>query len=309
MVKKINDINQFLTKDMALQLVEAAEAFHAAQYSALLPMLTNGDASAQVVCVAGPSSSGKTIFTNRLKKLLEQQGVQSLVLSMDNYFHNKENLKPDASGKYDFEAVEVVNVSLFRQQLRALLDGEAVILPRYNFHTGKKEYDTQPTLLPQAGIVFVEGIHALNYDDVFGAKWEKGHFGIYIAPGDAYEDEAGGRIEPHQVRMIRRMVRDAHYRNCGMMQTLAMWDSVRKGEQRWILPYAGNADYRFNSSLAYELCVLKPFFSAQQEVLTEEEKEQMGAYLDKKILEAFLALPAKVVPQVSILNEFIPRIS
>ncbi len=309
MVKKINDINQFLTKDMALQLVEAAEALHEAQYRTLLPMLTNDKARTQLVCVAGPSSSGKTIFTNRLKKMLEQQGFQSLVLSMDNYFHDKENLKPDAFGKYDFEAVDVVNVTLFRQQLRALLDGQAVILPRYNFHTGKKEYDTQPTLLPQEGIVFVEGIHALNYEDVFGAEWEKGHFGIYIATGDTYETETGEKIEPHLVRMIRRMVRDAHYRNCNMMGTLAMWDSVRTGEQRWILPYAKNADYRFNSSLDYELCVLKPFFMAQLAALSEQEKEQIGAYLDKKILEAFLALPAQVVPQVSILNEFIPRIS
>lgn len=309
MVKKIRDINQFLTEEKALQLVEAAEVSHAAQLDVLLPMLINRKKDTQLVCVAGPSSSGKTIFTNRLKKLLEQQGISSLVLSMDNYFHDKENIKQDAFGKYDFEAVDVVDVGLFRQQLSALLDGEAVRLPRYNFHTGKKEYDVMPTKLSAQGLVFVEGIHALNYDDVFGKEWGKGHFGIYISPQDAYETDNGEKIEPHQVRMIRRMVRDACYRNCSMMGTLAMWDSVRNGEARWIVPYAKNADYKFNSSLAYELCVLKPFFLAQYEALSEQEKEKMAAYLDKKILGAFLTLSPQVVPQASVLNEFIPRIS
>lgn len=158
-------------------------------------------------------------------------------------------------------------------------------------------------------MIFVEGIHALNYDAVFGKDWDKGHFGIYIATQDAYETEAGDRIEPHQVRMIRRMVRDASYRNTTMIQTLAMWDSVRRGEAQWIQPFADNAEFQFNSSLAYELPVLKLFFMKQYDALTKAEKEHVGAYLDKKILEAFLPLSAQVVPQASILNEFIPRTS
>lgn len=307
MVRKINDINQFLTEDKALQLVAAAESLHEAQYSALLPMLTNGTGKVQLVCVAGPSSSGKTIFTNRLKAMLEQQGISSLVLSMDNFFHDKVDITPDALGKYDFESVEVVDVGLFRQYLRALMEGEPVYLPVYNFYTGKKEYQTTPTSLPQDAVVFVEGIHALNYDAVFGADWDKGHFGISIATRDTYETEEGLRIEPQQVRMVRRMVRDASYRNTTMIQTLAMWDFVQRGEEKWIQPFMNNATFHFNSSLDYELPVLKPFFMEQYNALTEAEKEQMGAYLDKKILEAFFTLSAQVVPQASILNEFIPR--
>ena len=309
MVKRIRNINQFLKEDKALQLILAAEASHEAQLDALLPMIINRKADTQLVCVAGPSSSGKTIFTNRLKNLLQQQGIPSLVLSMDNYFHDKENLKKDAFGNYDFEAVDVVDVSLFRVQLNALLEGEAVVLPHYSFHIGKKEYDKTPTVLPKDGLVFVEGIHALNYKDVFGAEWEKGHFGIYIAPQNSYVAENEAKIEPHQVRMIRRMVRDACYRNCSMMETLDMWDSVRNGEAKWIVPYAKNADFQFNSSLDYELCVLKPFFITQYEDLSAQEKKKMGAYLDKKILEAFLTLSPQVVPQASVLHEFIPRIS
>ena len=307
MTKRIRDINQFLNEGKALQLVEAAEAAHQAQYQALIPFLMQGDV--EVVCVAGPSSSGKTIFTNRLKNMLTERNCPSMVLSMDDYFYDREELKQDANGKYDFETVETVNVELFRKQLQGLLNGEAVYLPHYNFFKGEKEYDTMPTKLPSKGIVFVEGIHALNYDAIFGPDWEKGHFGIYIAPQEVYETESGLQIEPHQVRMVRRMVRDAYYRNCNMMQTLAMWESVRRGEEKWIFPFAKNAEFCFNSSLDYELCVLKTFFLEQYEMLPEEAKQNMQAYLNKKILEAWIALSAQVIPQASLLNEFIPRTS
>lgn len=308
MVKKIGDVNKYIAADNAERLVHSAENFHSNQYNDIVNMLINENRNSKLVCIAGPSSSGKTIFSDKLRHRLLDVGIDSFVVSMDNYFCDKVDIPADADGQYDFESIAVVEVGLFNRQLEDLAAGKYVYMPKYNFFTGKKEYDTVPVSVDRNTVIFVEGIHALNYSVLFPDLSREQLFGVYITPRDTYEAENGKTIKPHQVRLIRRIVRDMHYRNCDIMSTLKMWASVRAGEHKYIKPTKQNADYQFNSALKYELPVLKDYFIQEYNKMDGEAQELCETYLHKKTLEEFLSISAEMVPQASILNEFIPKI-
>jgi len=309
MIKKIEDINKYIGNDRLAELVRSAENFHSNQYNDIINMLINDRKGSRLVCIAGPSSSGKTIFSNKLRKKLSEIGVKSMVISMDNYFLDKEFIKADEFGKYDFESIDIIDILLFKKHMEALTKGEGVYLTHYNFFTGKKEYDEEMTFLDKDSMVFIEGIHALNYDELYSHLDREKIFGVYIAPQDSYLSESGDMLEPHQIRLVRRAVRDSLYRNCKLPGTLAMWDSVRNGEKKYISPYKVNADYCFNSSIKYEIPVLKKYFIEEYNLMDDENREICERHIHKKTLEEFFEAESEIVPQASILNEFIPKTS
>jgi len=306
MIKNINDINKYIKEGRTRELIQSGENFHARQYDDIIDILSNGKSKARFICIAGPSASGKTTFAEKLKQKLLNNGIESLVISMDNYFIDKKFIKADENGNYDFETIDIVDIELFNEQLLDLLSGKEVYMPKYNFTAGEKEFSTTPIKINDGDMIFVEGIHALNYEKLFCHFDKELILGIYIRPDDFYETASGELIEPHQIRLIRRSVRDVHYRNYALINTFKMWDNVRAGEHRYIVPNKGNADFNFNSSLKYELPVLKKFFIEEYNKLNDNEKSYCEKYICKEKIEEFLCIDADEVPQTSILNEFIP---
>ena len=307
MVKSIEHINEYILSGRADKLIAEAESFHEKQYQKLINEITENSDVYKVICIAGPSSSGKTIFTNTLMRKIRAQGMDSMVISMDNYFIDKSKIEPDEFGKYDFESVDIIDTELFNSQINSLICGEKVHLSEYSFFSGKKKFGKNAVSLGKNGIIFIEGIHALNYDTLFSGMDKKNMYGIYISPEDSYKGDGGYILQPHQIRLIRRIVRDSCYRNCGISGTLNMWDSVRVGEYKYIYPYRKNAQFCFNSSLEYELPVLKKYFDREYMSAGEDVHRLCEKFIDKKILEEFSEISSDIVPQASILNEFIPK--
>ena len=307
MAKKISDINSYIENKRSRLLIESAENFHEMQYMEIMEELMMKRGDVRLVCIAGPSSSGKTIFSNTLRKKLADMDIGSYVISMDDYFCDKENLLADESGNYDFESIEIIETILFSKQLGELIDGKEVLMPRYNFHIGKKEFDTKPTRIEENSFIFIEGIHALNYDVLFSHVDRRKIFGIYIIPQEEYETSSWEIIKPHDVRLIRRIIRDTWYRNCNIIGTLKMWDNVRAGEHKYIFPNKKNADYEFNSSLDYELSIMKKFLLEEYEKISPQEQALCDKYINKKALKELCCISAQEIPQASILNEFIPK--
>jgi len=303
MVLNINYINEEIRKDAAAFIARCEEE-HKKQYEKILELINSRMPKLKIICVAGPSSSGKTTFSNILHNMLAQKGIGDAVLSLDDYFFNKVDLVPEPDGSIDFESIKCVDVKKFQQDLLNIIRGNETSVPRYNFNTGRREENYRTIALGERGLVFVEGIHALNYEALFNGADKDLIMGIYISPEDDYEVD--GKILDHvQTRLLRRIVRDVYYRNSSMMNTMDMWRSVRKGEYNYIFPYKKNADITFNSSLAYEVCILKDDFFNKYNMLSEEDKEIVKSWLDVDLLLPFETLPDSMVPEGSLLNEFI----
>ncbi len=258
---------------------------------------------ARVVLVAGPSSSGKTTFARRLSVQLIVNGLQPFTLGTDDYFLDRVLTPRDAEGNQDFEALEAINLPLFNQQILALLAGETVRPPTYDFKSGRS-LDGQEMRLPEGAVLIIEGIHGLN-PRLLSSVPEECIYRVYVSALTQLNIDHHNRVPTTDSRLLRRMVRDAQYRGYQAKDTIERWDSVRKGEERNIFPYQENADIMFNSALAYELAVLKPF----AEPLLLRVPRQSLAWIEARRLLAFLqwVKPCQpdMVPSNSILREFI----
>lgn len=258
----------------------------------------------KVVLIAGPSSSGKTTFSRRLCIQLAAKGLKPHPLSLDNYYKNRSDCPVDEDGNYDFERLEALDLELLHKDLDAMMAGEEIELPRFSFIRGIREYHGDRIRLQKDDILVVEGIHALN--DRIGDFLSSGsRYRIYISALTQMNLDDHNPISTTDARLIRRIVRDFRARETSAAETIAMWPSVRRGEQKYIFRFQENADVIFNSALNYELSILKIYAEPILFQVPEGSAEQIEAKRLLKFLDYFLAMPSDMVPQNSILREFI----
>jgi len=298
----LGDLNEKIHNDKYAEIIRISEALHEYKVSKIAEAITNN--KSQLIFIAGPSSSGKTTFANRLRIQLMVQRSKPLTISMDDYFIDRDAMKPDKNGKYDFEGIENVNLELFKQQILSLLSGELIYLRKFDFKPGEGYYENTYTQMNKNSQIIIEGIHGLN-PIIF--KLFNGYdiYKICINPISQINLDKHNRISSTDCRKIRRIVRDFKNRNINAIKTINMWSNIRRGEERNIFPFLESADVIFNSTLVYEMCVLKKY--AEKTLL--EIPHDSEAYPEAKRLLSMLSYFLSIVdeaeiPTTSILKEF-----
>ncbi len=303
-IRHLSDLNQAIIDGRGAQVMQVAEALHEKKISEIADMIASRRNEVRNVLIAGPSSSGKTTFSKRLAVQLVVNAIRPVTLSIDNYFVNREDTPRDEDGEYDFEALEAIDIELFNQQLLALLKGEEIEIPKFDFTTGHRVYDGERLRLYPNDVLIIEGTHGLTPQLTHLVPAEA-KFKIYISPLASINFDAQTRINTTDNRLIRRIVRDYKYRGYSAEDTIARWPSVRRGEDKYIYPNQEQADVMFNSALLYELAVLK----AQAEPVLLEVARNSPQYSEARRLTKFLSyikpLPAANIPPTSILREFL----
>ncbi len=299
----VGDLNERITKEGANNLILIAEALQEAKIAQIAKKIVEAG-NRKFIMIAGPSSSGKTTFSHRLSIQLAAQGMKPHPIGVDNYFVNREDTPLDSNGNYNFECLEAIDVKQFNEDMSALLRGEEVELPRFNFKTGHREYKGDFLKLGEEDVLVIEGIHCLN-DKLSGSLPSESKFKIYISALTQLNIDEHNRIPTTDGRLIRRIVRDARTRGASAKATIGMWNSVRRGEEENIFPYQESADVMFNSALIYELAVLKLYAEPLLFSITKEEPEYAEAKRLLKFLDYFLGVPSESIPSNSILREFV----
>jgi uridine kinase len=302
-VSNVGELNDQITKGRIQNVLLMQEALHEAQIAEIADRIVKEN-SKKFVMIAGPSSSGKTSFSHRLSIQLRARGKKPHPIAVDNYFVDREFTPIDEFGKKNYEALEAIDIELFNRDMLALLNGERVELPSFNFKTGHKEYKGDFLKLDSDDILVIEGIHGLN-DRLSYALPKESKFKIYISALTQLNIDEHNRIPTTDGRLIRRIVRDARTRGASAKDTIAMWPSVRKGEEENIFPFQEDADVMFNSALIYELACLKVYAEPLLFGIEKTAPEYMEAKRLLKFLDYFLAIPSEGVPQNSLLREFI----
>ena len=251
----VADLNDLTTSGRVRELIRINEALHEKRYSQIADMICQR--GSKVVMLAGPSSSGKTTSANRLAIQLRVHGKRPILMSLDDYYINRDQIQPGPDGKLDLEHINTLDAELFRQHMAQILQGEEVELPSFNFKTGCREWHGHKLKLHPDSVVIVEGLHGLNPAMLPEQVDQNLIFKLYISPLLPLNLDNHNRIPTSYLRLLRRTVRDYETRGSSVQNTLSMWDSVRRGEERWIFPYQEEADVIFNSSTLYELAVLK----------------------------------------------------
>lgn len=296
-------MNKLVEEGKANEFINLCETKHNNMLAELGLIIKNDIENIRLIAIAGPSSSGKTTFCNRLRIELMSRGINPLMISLDNYYNHKSLAPLDEDGKPDLEHIEALDIKLFNEDMFKLIKGEEVRLPIYNFETGKRSFGEPVKIGPHQPIL-IEGIHALN-DDLTPSIPKSQKYKIYIAPQAQLHIDSQNPISITDIRLIRRIVRDFKYRNSLPTNTMRMWPSVRRGEFKWIYPYQENANYVFNSELTYELCVMKKYALEMLEQIPNDSEFYIQANRLVKFLKYFLDIDDKYVPCNSILREFI----
>ena len=306
-VSNVSDLNAKLESDSLLRLILVSEALHEQKIADIARRIWSHEGNIRLVLIAGPSSSGKTTFSKRLAVQLLAHGLRPFALELDNYFVNREDTPRDETGKYNFEALEAVDLALFNQHLEALLNGEQVHLPRFDFRAGQRREGEKVQLEPDH-IIIVEGIHGLNPRLVTSIPTER-TFRVFVSALTQLNLDRHNRVPTTDTRLIRRIVRDARTRGYSAPETIDRWESVRRGEKRYIFPHQKRADVMFNSALAYELAVLKPLAEPLLLQVNPHSPERVEAKRLLAFLEWFRPAQANLVPENSILREFVGGLS
>ncbi len=296
-------INERIEKDGDVEFITLCEQKHNRQLCELGQMIEDEKESIRLICIAGPSSSGKTTFANRLRIELLSRGIKPLRISMDDYYLDRGQTPLDEDGKPDFESVNALDIDLFNQNLADLIAGLEVDLPKYDFKQGKRVKGRTITV-PQDQPIIIEGIHALNEKLTTSIPAHQ-KFKIFIAPQSQVNIDNHNPMSLTDLRLLRRMVRDHQFRNSSAISTLEMWPSVRKGEFKWIYDTQEGANYVFNSFSAYELSVMKKYAMPLLEEIDPESEHFPVAERLIRMLKFFDDLPDKWVPCNSIIREFI----
>ena len=298
------DLNELTTSGRIRELIRVNEALHEKRFSQIADMVCQREA--RVVMLAGPSSSGKTTSANRLSTQLRVHGKKPILMSLDDYYIDRDKIPPGPDGKLDLEHINTLDTELFRRNISQLLAGEETSLPTFNFVTGKREWNGRTLRLDPNSVIIVEGIHGLNPQMVPPNVTEKEIFKLYVSPLLPLNLDNHNRIPTSYLRLLRRIVRDYETRGSSVQRTISMWESVQNGEKRWIFPYQENADVIFNSSTLYELAVLKKHIFPLLLQITPEDScyEQVRAIV--KILSYIREADVDdEIPPTSIVREFI----
>ncbi|GHV01898.1 uridine kinase [Bacteroidia bacterium] len=305
-VSNIGSLNAKILEGEASELIKVAEAFHEKKLAIIGDTISsaNRDRDVKLVFISGPSSSGKTTFAKRLSIQLKVLGLTPVIVSLDNYFVDRDHTPRDESGEYDYERLDAIDVAKFNEDLQALLDGQTINLPRYDFITGKRTFSPKSTRLEARGIVIVEGIHGLN-PKLTASIDDKYKFKIYASALTSISLDNLSRIATTDNRLLRRLVRDHHTRGQNAQETLKRWESVRRGEDKYVFPYQENADVMFNSSLFYEISILRNFAEPLLHDVPNNVPEYGEAVRLLKFIDNFTPTAPEEIPPTSILREFI----
>lgn len=303
-IPDIGALNQAIRAGRTRELVLVAEALHEGRFGDMADAIVERQPDVKLILIAGPSSSGKTTSAKRLTVQLMAHGLKPYPIGLDDFFVDRDETPRDENGQLDYEHLQAVDLDLFNRTLIRLMDGEEVQLPHYNFHTGKKESGQTVRLTPEH-LIIVEGIHSLNPELIRDVPPER-VFRLYVSCLTQLNIDRHNRVPTTDVRLLRRIVRDARFRGYTAQQTLSRWPMVREGEGRWIFPFQENADIMFNSSLVYELALLRP--KALPLLLQVEPGSR--EFMEAKRLLAFLSWVEpldddRLVPDNSLLREFI----
>lgn len=299
----ISGINAHVSEDTEIDFINMNETLHNDMLHDLGNQILSDIENIKLICIAGPSSSGKTTFSNRLRIELMARGITPLRISLDMYYKNREDIPYDEHGVQDFEDINALDIDLFNEQIQALLQGDMVELPVYQFGDGRAEHGIPTQISPDTPII-IEGIHALNDQLSYSIpKYQK--YKIFIAPQFQMNLDMHNPISYTDIRLLRRIVRDKKYRGASAERTLEMWHSVRRGEFKWIYPFQEGCNYVYNSALTYELCVLKKYALPALKEVPSDSPYYITANRLIKFLKYFKDMDDKWVPCNSLLREFI----
>ncbi len=299
----VGTLNEVIEQGRIREVVLVAEALHEQQIAAIAQTIAENRRDIEVILVAGPSAAGKTTFSKRLAVQLLTHGISPFSLELDNYFVDREQTPKDERGNWDFEHIDALHRDRLVHDVERLLRGERVRLPRYDFVSGRS-YEGEEVQLRPGQMIIIEGIHGLNPDLLPGFSRQR-TFRIYVSAFTQLNLDRHNRVSTTDTRLIRRIVRDARERGYTAQQTIARWYSVRRGEERWIFPFQEEANTMFNSALVYELSVLRPRVEPLLLQIPPRSPERIEAKRLLALLEWFLPLDANIVPDDSILREFV----
>lgn len=302
--QNVSDLNAMVQSGNIRELIRVNEALHEKRFSQVADMVCN--AGVDIVMLAGPSSSGKTTSANRLATQLRVHGKKPVLLSLDDYYLDRDKIQPSADGKLDLEHINTIDVSLFGEHIQMLLSGKQVQVPSFNFKTGSREWHGRTLSLSNETVIIVEGLHALNPVLLPESIDKKRVFKLYVSPLLPLNLDDHNRIPSSLLRLLRRTVRDYATRGASVQKTMEMWDSVRRGEKKWIFPFQEEADVIFNSSTLYELAVLKKYiYPLLLEVPPEDSAYEQVRALVKVLNYVCEADVDDEIPPTSIVREFI----
>ena len=303
-VSNVADLNNAIVKGQFGELIRINEALHEKKIAEIADQIHQRMDKVRVVLIAGPSSSGKTSFANRLSIQLRALGVKPHKVSLDDYFLNRDDTPADENGKKNFEVIEALDLPLLNSDLKKIIAGERVELPYYNFMTGKREYKGDFVQLGEGEVLVIEGIHGLN-DRLTAEIPAENKFKIFISAITQLNIDDHNRISTSDSRMLRRMVRDHQFRGRDARLTISTRNDVTQGEEDNIFPFQENADAVFNSATLYELSVLKQYAEPQLFAIDSSMPEYVTANRLIKFLSYFLAAPDKEIPNNSLIKEFV----
>ncbi|MGL4874719.1 MAG: nucleoside kinase [Clostridium sp.] len=302
-VGEVGSLNEKIDEGNTRELVMVAEALHEKKIAYIADNIVNKN-GVKMILIAGPSSSGKTTFSKRLSIQLRVNGLVPVPISLDDYFINREDNPKDEEGNYDFETIKSLDLVTLNNHFLKLLRGEEVEIPSYNFKLGRREWKGDKLILPRNGVLIVEGIHALN-PMLTSKVSEENKYKIYISALTQLNLDNHNRIQTTDVRKIRRIVRDYLSRGYGAEETLKMWPSIKRGEKNNIFIYQEECEDMFNSTLVYELSVLKPYALNELNKIKKDSPVYAECYRLKAFLSFFKEIPMEYVPDNSIFREFI----
>lgn len=303
----VSDLNRYIRRGEVADIIHVSEALHEKKIAEIADHIASNIKELRLILIAGPSSSGKTSFAQRLRIQLRVNGIEPVSISLDDYFRNWEDTPRTKEGAYDFENIGALDVELFNDHLVRLLNGEEVILPQYNFLTGKRETGSEHLSIAPTSPLIVEGIHGLN--EALTASVPRGKkYKIYISALTQLNIDAHNRIPTTDARLLRRMVRDYQFRGAYALKTLRQWPDVRAGEEKNIFPFQEEADAMFNSALIYELAVLKRYAVPLLEMVPRDVPEYTKANCLLDFCRCFSDITEEYdIPNNSLLREFIGK--
>ena len=305
-VSNAGQLNSAVERGETAMIINVAEALHVKYIREIAQCITERNAAggARVVLIAGPSSSGKTTFTKRLSIELLTNLVTPVMISLDDYFVDRHLTPRDEKGEFDYESIDALDVALFNQHLLALIAGEEVEMPTYNFETGSREFRGHRLSLPSNGVLLIEGIHGLNpalteaIDDAL-------KFRVYVSALSSISIDDHNWVSTTDNRLLRRIIRDYKYRGTSALSTIKRWPSVRRGEEKWIFPYQENADAMFNSSFIFELSVMREEAERVLAGVPRDVPEYAQAHRLRSFLSRFASVSSQLIPPTSLLREFV----